>query len=89
MPFRHVLVTKESWLLNYASRGVSTFSPLISRTRHRTDRQKLVEFPLFSGYLFAQIAVFPEIRRTVLLARGVAGFVAMRGEPLPNPRHAN
>ena len=31
------------------------------------------------------VAVSPEIRRTVLFVRGVAGFVAMRGEPLPIP----
>jgi len=65
--------------------GLSTFLPMITRIQRWSDRRKLVEFPLFSGYLFVHAAVSPQIRAIVLFARGVAGFVAMRGEPLPIP----
>ena len=53
--------------------------------RRWSDRRKLVELPLFSGYLFVHATVSPQIRRIVLFARGVAGFVAMRGEPVSIP----
>jgi len=65
--------------------GVSTFLPMITQIRRWSDRRKLVEFPLFSGYVFVHAAVSPQIRTIVLFSRGVAGFVAMRGEPLPIP----
>jgi len=65
--------------------GVSTFLPLITRMQRWSDRRKLVEFPLFSGYIFVHATVSPQIRRIVLFTRGVAGFIAMRGEPLPIP----
>ena len=65
--------------------GVSTFLPMITQIRRWSDRRKLVEFPLFSGYVFVHAAVSPQIRRIVLFSRGVAGFVAMRGEPVSIP----
>src|SRR5438552_14468261 len=65
--------------------GVSTFLPMITQIRLWSDRRKLVELPLFSGYVFLHATVSPQIRRIVLFSRGVAGFVAMRGEPLPIP----
>src|SRR5207253_3533303 len=61
--------------------GVSTFLPMITQIRRWSDRRKLVEFPLFSGYVFVHAAVSPQIRTIVVFSRGVAGFVAMRGEP--------
>ena len=65
--------------------GVSTFLPMITQIRRWSDRRKLVEFPLFSGYVFVHAAVSPQLRTIVLFSRGVAGFVAMQGEPLPIP----
>jgi transcription termination/antitermination protein NusG len=65
--------------------GVSTFLPMLTQIRRWSDRRKLVEFPLFSGYVFVHTTVSPQIRRIVLFSRGVARFVAVRGEPLPIP----
>ena len=65
--------------------GLTTFLPLITRVQRWSDRRKLVEFPLFSGYIFVYALRSPQMRRTVLFTRGVAGFVAMQGEPLPIP----
>src|SRR5438445_6795487 len=58
---------------------------MITQIRRWSDRRKLVEFPLFSGYVFVHAAVSPQLRRIVLFSRGVAGFVAMRGETLSIP----
>jgi len=65
--------------------GVSTFLPMVTQIQRWSDRRKLVEFPLFSGYVFVHAADSPQIRRIVLFSRGVAGFVATRGEPLAIP----
>jgi transcription antitermination factor NusG len=58
---------------------------MITHIQRWSDRRKLVELPLFSGYLFVHAIVSPQIRRIVLFARGVAGFLAMGGDPLPIP----
>jgi transcription elongation factor/antiterminator RfaH len=65
--------------------GVSTFLPMITQIRRWSDRRKLVEFPLFSGYIFVHAEISRQVRTIVLFSRGVAGFVAMQGEPLPIP----
>jgi transcription termination/antitermination protein NusG len=65
--------------------GVSTFLPMITQIRRWSDRRKLVEFPLFTGYVFVHATVSPQVRRIVLFSRGVVGFVAMRGEPIAIP----
>ena len=36
-------------------KGIETFLPIIKKRRQWSDRKKWVEFPLFSGYLFARI----------------------------------
>src|SRR5437016_12848962 len=64
---------------------VSTFLPMITQIQRWSDRRKLVEFPLFSGYVFVHAAVSPQIRTIVLFSRGVARFVAMQGEPVSIP----
>jgi transcription elongation factor/antiterminator RfaH len=71
--------------VQFREQGVSTFLPMVTRRQRWSDRCKLVEFPLFSGYLFVHAADSPQVRRTVLFTRGVAGFVAMGGEPLSIP----
>src|SRR5439155_22663486 len=53
---------------------VSTFLPMITRIRRWSDRRKLVEFPLFSGYVFVHSAVFLQILRILLFSHGVAVF---------------
>jgi transcription elongation factor/antiterminator RfaH len=65
--------------------GVSTFLPTITQIRRWSDRRKLVEFPLFSGYVFVHAEISRRVRTIVLFSRGVAGFVAMQGEPLAIP----
>ena len=65
--------------------GVTSFLPSIIETRRWSDRRRRVELPLFPGYLFVRAAMSSKLRRAVLFARGVAGFITMRGEPIPIP----
>jgi transcription elongation factor/antiterminator RfaH len=69
----------------FREQGVNTFLPMITRLQRWSDRRKIVEFPLFSGYLFVHVVISPHVRRTVLFTRGVAGFLGMGGEPLSIP----
>lgn len=42
-------------------RGIKTFLPLISEVHRWSDRQKVVQLPLFSCYAFVQMRLLPEL----------------------------
>ena len=53
---------------------------------HRwSDRRKIVESPLFPGYVFVHIPASPVVRLEVLKANGVVAFVGVRGQGIPIP----
>jgi len=61
--------------------GVQAYLPLLAQTRQWTDRKKLVDFPLFPGYVFARFG--PEQIHQVLLTPGVVTIVRSGGAPVP------
>lgn len=66
---------------NLAAKGYACFLPLYKERRRWSDRVKLVQLPLFPGYLFCSL----DIRRRlpVLQTPGVLHFVSFHGEPAP------
>lgn len=65
---------------------IEAFLPSIKRFRQWKDRRKLVEFPLFPGYLFVHIQSNPEGFLNVLKSGGVVSFVSLTpGYPTPVP----
>ncbi len=66
-------------------KGVLTYLPLISETHRWSDRRKIVEQPLFPGYVFVRIGYSNEARIRVLRTLGVAGFVGVHGDGIPIP----
>jgi len=66
-------------------RGITTFLPLVSQLRVWSDRRKLVQLPLFSGYVFVRIALSGEARFRVLRTDGVVSFLGVCGEGIPIP----
>ncbi len=66
-------------------RGVTVFLPLLSEVRRWSDRRKIVEFPLFSCYVFAKLAPTNEDRAGVLRIDGVYSLVGTRKEGTPIP----
>lgn len=62
-------------------RGLDVFLPLIPRERQWHDRKKIVEVPLFAGYVFAR---FEEAMRSLVLGTpGVASVVGQGATPSP------
>ncbi len=61
-------------------KGIETFFPVRSLQRRWKDRKKIVEFPLFPGYLFVNISMMD--RNTILQTPSV---VRMIGNGLPEP----
>ncbi len=58
--------------------GVTAFLPVVSEMHSWSDRRKLVDVPLFPGYVFVQIPNSPEARLRVLKTSGVVQFVGNR-----------
>ncbi len=53
-------------------RGIERYLPLVAQERQWHDRRKIVEFPLFSGYVFVRVA-----RREVFDVTSVPSVVSM------------
>lgn len=64
-------------------RGIEAYLPLIPRTSQWHDRKRVVEWPMFSGYVFARVS--PDQMTRALDTPGVASVVRQGGEPAPIP----
>ena len=71
--------------LQFQTKGIETFLPLLKEVHHWSDRRKLVQQPLFPNYVFVHITPSPESRPPILSTLGVCGFVGNRGAGLPIP----
>lgn len=60
-----------------SERGIETYLPLIKTLRQWSDRKKMVEFPMFKGYLFVRINdnQIDVVKNTI----GVVNFVKIEG----------
>jgi transcription antitermination factor NusG len=65
------------------SKAISTFLPLWQKRSRWTDRVKLIELPLFRGYLFGYFTF--QQKAEVLTTMGVTRLVSFNGEPVPIP----
>lgn len=62
-------------------RGFEAYLPLLARERAWSDRRKVVEFPLFPGYVFGRFTL--DALHRVLSIPGVATVVRHNGVPSP------
>ena len=67
------------------AKQIQSFLPAISEVRQWSDRKRLIESPLFPGYVFVRIAAESRARIAVLRTNGVVGFVGVRGAGTPIP----
>lgn len=66
-------------------KGVEAFLPLHSATHQWSDRRRVVDLPLFPGYVFVRIAPLLQARVSVLRTNGVISFVGIRNVGIPIP----
>ncbi len=65
-------------------KGITVFLPSIKKLSQWKDRKKVIESPLFPGYLFVQIPSAPGAYLDVLKTRGVVTFISLEpGIPTP------
>src|SRR5258708_28379326 len=67
-------------------KGLTTFLPLVTEMRRWADRQKTIEVPLFTCYVFVKIMNTNEERLRVLCTDSVFDFVGVprHGTPIPD-----
>ena len=67
-------------------RGIPNYLPVWKEVHSWTDRRKIVEVPLFRGYVFARFADLGGNRLAILQTPGVARIVGTCGgiEPIPD-----
>jgi transcription antitermination factor NusG len=65
--------------------AIEVFYPVSSQLHQWSDRRKLVESPLFPGYVFVHIASSPEERVRVLRTHGVVEIVGYQGQGISIP----
>ena len=75
---RHEFVSSEE----LTGKGIENFLPSVSRVRQWKDRKKIVNFPLFPGYLFVRLEPQPGAFLNVLKTRGSVSFISLEpGQP--------
>lgn len=67
------------------TKDVCCFLPTISRRRQWSDRQTIIEEPLFAGYVFVRLALESPERLALLRTKGVVSLVGVRGTGTPIP----
>jgi len=65
--------------------GITSFLPLVRQVRQWSDRRKIVDFPLFSCYVFVRLVPTNAERVRVLRLNGVLSFVGTHGMGIPIP----
>lgn len=65
--------------------GMESFLPLCAQLRSWSDRRKVIDFPLFPGYVFVRISRTTQARVRVFQVRGVIGFVGPNNQATPIP----
>jgi len=68
-----------------AEKGIENYLPAFHEVHQWKDRKKLIELPVFPGYLFASIVDSREARLAILRIEGVVNILgqAERIEPVP------
>jgi transcription antitermination factor NusG len=66
-------------------KGIKAFLPLNTAVHQWSDRRRVVHVPLFSGYVFVNIATSLAARISVLRTNGVLNFVGVRNMGVPIP----
>jgi len=85
----YAVYTKSNYEKKVASqlqhKGITNYLPLWREVHSWTDRKKIVEVPLFRGYVFARFADSGRNRLTILQTPGVARIVGIGDiEPIPD-----
>jgi transcription termination/antitermination protein NusG len=67
------------------NQGITAYLPLVSEVHRWSDRQKVVQMPLFSCYVFLHVPLVPETWGKVMRLNSVLRFVGTGSAAVPIP----
>jgi transcription antitermination factor NusG len=67
------------------AKEICSFLPLLSQRKKWSDRYRIVEEPVFAGYVFVRLEWTSPSRIALLGTKGVVSFVGVRGVGTPIP----
>lgn len=73
--------------LSLAEKGIENYLPTFREVHQWKDRKKVIEQPLFPGYLFVRILDCREMRLAVLCSDGVVNILGYGSAIEPVPEH--
>ena len=66
-------------------RSIDSYLPLLNQVHNWSDRRKIVQVPLFPGYVFVRARLDPRVRIAVLSIWGALAFVGPQRDAMPIP----
>ena len=69
------------------AKGICSFLPVVALRKRWSDRYRIVEEPLFAGYVFVRLKRGSPARIALLCTPGVVSLVGERGSGTPIPEH--
>lgn len=72
-------------LAELQQKAIAAYVPLIAQVRRWSDRNAIVQSPLFPCYAFVNAVLEPRVRLSILQVWGVLSFVGAHNEGLPIP----
>jgi transcription antitermination factor NusG len=76
---------EKSVVTHLAHRNIAAFTPTLRQMHNWSDRNKFIDVPLFSCYVFIQAPEWREVHRVVRTVPGVLEWVGRKGEPVAIP----
>jgi transcriptional antiterminator NusG len=70
-----------------ATKDICCFLPVVPRVSQWSDRRRMIQTPLFPGYVFARLVFRSPARLALLSTNGVVGLVGGGGFGTPIPEH--
>lgn len=70
---------------NIQKKSIEVFLPKIKKRSGRKDRRKMIDVPLFPGYLFVNLSLDPHEHLSVLKSMGAVRLLGYSSGPVPVP----
>ncbi|PYY00554.1 MAG: antitermination protein NusG [Acidobacteria bacterium] len=68
-----------------SEKHIDSYLPVLNEVHHWSDRRKVVQVPLFPGYVFVHAHLHINARLAILRTWGALGFVGPQREAIPIP----
>jgi transcription antitermination factor NusG len=69
----------------FQAKGFESYCPVFQELHRWADRKKMIDRPVFPGYVFVRIEATPQTSLSILQSKGVVRVLGTGGHPEPIP----